>query len=287
MQWLRGHVCVCHRREPWDESCPEVLIHTQLDRLTGLFDGYGTLRTEYHDAYLTAKFAFDLDAAYSIIERCIRPELIDAVASAVARSQTRPRLVFPHPEFDDEDAVGSDLDAVPTNALPFAFANYLAEVTGCEVDEDIAQAARVGRTKLGRWLRFLCQPSFIGPVEPRPYILIDDVATTCGTMAALRSHILRSGGTICAASALAHVSGKDQKFAVAPGTLAVLMSTYGENLRTHWLEAIGHDISCLTEAEGQFLLLEARQWGREECVLGEQVLHRLRDRLDQAAAKGR
>jgi hypothetical protein len=210
--------------------------------------------------------SFDLDAAYSIVDRCIRQEVVDAIADVVGDCDRTPRLVFPHPSFDDDDAVDAEasLDPVPRNALPFAYAHYLREILGCDVDEEIVQAARAGRTKLGNWLRFLCQPTFVGVVERRPYILLDDVVSTCGTMTALRSHIVRNGGTVPLVSALASSDGSGMKFGIAPETMNMLRSAYGRELGAYWSEAIGHEVSCLSEAEGRFLLQEADRWRRTD-----------------------
>src|SRR5262249_55733597 len=138
-------------------------------------------------------------------------------------------------------------------------------------------SARAGRTKLNTWLRYLCQPSFDGEVsKDRPYVLVDDVITTGGTLATLRSYIVSSGGTVAGTTALAHKNGVHQKFAIADETFGVLCKTYGQELPLYWTETFGHGPASLTDAEAQFLALFKWEPGNEP-------VQRLRERINQAA----
>ncbi|NBB82379.1 MAG: hypothetical protein GVY28_03145 [Alphaproteobacteria bacterium] len=285
MKWQDGHVRVSHPRAGWTSSDPaEILVHVRLDRLKGS-DRQAAGAAQRKRLYECAKFALDFEAAAELVRDMLDEVVIDRIVDDILRHEAVPIIVFPFPGFDDEDAVEADLVErdEPTNALPYAFANGLAEILGCDVSDDTIQKARVGRTKLNRWLRFLCQPAFTGSVDRhRPYILVDDVVTTGGTFAALRSHIVREGGSVICATALAQQKGRNLPFPIAPSTLGVLHSEFGEELSAYWLETFGHEISCLTEVEAQILvdMAQERRAGRD------QPLQRLRDHINEAAAKG-
>lgn len=246
-------------------------------------------RDQHETTYRAAKQEFNMDAAYSIIDRTISQAHIETLVDFVLESEMPLRIVSPHPAFDDDDTTFAQVerDTKPANAIPFALANFLSKTLDCPIDEEIVQAARVGRTKLNTWLRFLCQPSFKGEVRAtHPYLIVDDVVTTGGTIAALRGFIVRSGGTVPITTALAHMTGHDQQLAIGQQSVDVLLSAYSRGLEKYWLEAIGHDIQCLTEAEGRLLLDWANQQLGNGVSPGVGLLHRLRDRVNQAAGKG-
>lgn len=172
------------------------------------------------------------------------------------------------------------------NALPIQYAAQLKELLDAELDMAIVEIGRVGRTKLRRFPRFLCQPCFDGAVrQDAAYILVDDVVTSGGTLAALRSHILRAGGTVVAVTTLAHGSGQWQPLALSDVTWKELCSIYGEELGPFWQREIGHDARNLTEAEGRTLA----RWGAFGSPRSARLapIQRLRNRLAEAAAKNK
>src|SRR5690606_39045267 len=84
----------------------------------------------------------------------------------VLLSGLRPIVVSPHPAFDDDDVIDHDAPyrSGPRNALPFALSARLRLMLNGIADDTIVQGARVGRTKLPRFPRFLYQPHFVGGV---------------------------------------------------------------------------------------------------------------------------
>lgn len=289
MQWVNGDVRVSHPRASWGPSGDEwTMVHCRIDHVNGNNQSYGDLRKEYYRTYLAAKHQFDMKSAYEIIDRCIVPSVMDVMARFIGELSQRPILIFPHLSFDDDDGIDGKvpIGKLPTNAIPFALAEYLANTLGCDVNQNIFQSARVGRTKLTTWMRFLCQPSFEGSVDlNQPYILIDDVFTTGGTFASLRSYILSAGGSVAGTAALAHKNGVHQKFAIAGQTLGVLNSLYGPGLTEYWTRTVGHAPSNLTEAEAEFLAFHARtEWS--SVARGPELLQCLRERINRAAATG-
>lgn len=284
MPWVDGHIQVNHERHAWDDKCPRhILVHSQL----GLLTGEAPVKRSRQSQYAAAKSACDMDAATEIVLDLVPEKSIDPLAEHVLSSDPKKLIIVnPHPEFANGHHLGDPRSGV-TNALPFAFAEYLAQSLGGQVDENIEQIARVGRTGMGRLERFLYQPCFTGDVEAGAhYIIADDVVTLGATFAALRSHIVRHGGLICAATAIAHSLGVNQPFPIIGTTLDDLRRLYGDGLFGLWKETIGHEIQSLTEPEGAFLC----QWGRERAKeghsAGDALLQRLRARLDQAASNG-
>ena len=64
------------------------------------------------------------------------------------------------------------------------------------------------------------------------------------------------------------------------------MAKFGKGFNEFWTGTIGHDIRYLTEAEGAYL----EEWSDDAeatkgCSTGSELLQRLRDKLDEAAAK--
>jgi hypothetical protein len=194
--------------------------------------------------------------------------------------------VVPHPPFDDISGIGAFAvgKTKVTNTLPIQYAAQLAVQLEGEIDNKIIQKARVGRTKLTNFPRFLCQPCFEGEIRPdAAYILIDDVVTTGGTLAALRSYIIGNGGMVAASTVLAHGSGQDRPLALADVTWQELSNLYGAELGSFWEREIGHDARYLTDTEGHILV----RFGHESVQdrPGVPLLQCLRDRLSEAAAK--
>lgn len=282
-------MAAAHCRESWGHPGDgKVIVHSRLDHMKGTAYHDGR-RAQYGAQYALAKRQGDMKAAVDLVQRCACEAALDAIADAVLGANSEPIIAFPHPSFDDEEADGprSVENVRPPNAIPFALANFLAETLGGSVNDSIIESARPGRSKLKEFPRFLWQPRFEGEVERRrPYILVDDVVTTGGTLAALRSHVVRGGGTIIAVTALAHAEGADQIFAITPETLSQLDLVYGKEIATFWLETIGHVPHCLSDHEGQFLV----RWGRQEAGrsarTGVERLYALRTRIAAAAAKG-
>lgn len=270
-----------HQRYPWTADCPKLIFaHCRWDQLKGTYKKSVKEAARGTEIYVRAKKMFDHDAAADLVEKWVSKRAIDKIIDCVIAANKPPVIAIPHPEFDPLEPAGDPLS--PTNALPFAFAAYLAAELGGSIETEIVEVARPGRTRLGRFPRFLWQPSFNGTVrQDCAYVLADDNCTAGGTFAALRSHIAANGGTVAAVTALSNGSGKDCPLPIAETTVDVLLSTYSAGITSLWIEEVGHEIKCLTELEGAFLA----DWGRGPGTRGPEPLQRLRDRLADAAAK--
>lgn len=274
-----------HGRVPWSASDPrEVIVHCRWDELKG------TWRQRERDAkkalaiYAAAKLQFDQEAADELVEKWVNEAAIDSLVDRVLGCGKAVRIVTPHPEFDSADPTGNPFEI--TNAIPFAFQAFLASELGCEIEHEIVELARPGRTSLSKFQRFLWQPRFSGAVQADcAYIVADDVCTTAGTLAALRRHIMRGGGTVIAVTALACHNGKNMPFPIADVTRASLFERYGSELGSLWIEEVGHGIECLTEGEGSYLA-EAVPPGKGDAGRPDALLQRLRDRLAETKGKG-
>lgn len=275
-----------HLREPW--GCPGdrmVLVHTRFDRLNGI-EVRGPAGDQRQKDYRLGKYGNDHDAATRVVKGIINKGVLDLLADVVVASDKTPMIVFPHPAFNAVDSghAVAETDMV-RNAFPFVFANYLGKLLGLPVNDEIVQGARVGRTNMTDFPRFLFQPHFVGEVAPGgSFILVDDVFSRGGTLAALRSHIVRQGGTVVAVTTLAHGSGEHQKFAIDQEIHDMLKEAYGTGCSDFWRSEIGHDTGCLTYSEARFLVRWAEKEHRRARV--DARLQFLRDRLAEAAAKG-
>jgi hypothetical protein len=273
-----------HLREAWCGN-EVVRICTRWGLLNGQELKTGSL--ERRLIYQAAKFRGDHDAAQRLVSESVPEEILDQLVD-----DTEPHMrrgipivcVVPHPPFYDWASRGADLPHRPkvTNALPLQYAAYLGETLDATIDTEIIQKARVGRTSLTAFLRLLWQPSFDGAVRRDvAYIIVDDVLTLGGTIASLRNHILKGGGTVAAYTALAHRLGTAQPLALSSGTWQQLCSLYGNGFGSFWEREVGHDANYLSEAEGRLLA----RWGFEQERTGQPLLECLRDRLAEAAAK--
>lgn len=273
-----------HARHTWPEiGCGTILVHGRLAVMKGTEESTKLPKEKVQKLYDAAKLTNDMDAAHDIVDLMWREAVYEALAERVLQTGMRPIIVSPHPAFDDDDVVDHDapMRGGPRNAIPFAYAGQLIERLNGIENHVIKQGARVGRTRLPRFPKFLFQPHFVGTVDTeRPYIIADDNVGLGGTLAALYSHIAKNGGTVIAVTALAHSTGKDVPFALTTGTLAELNAKYGIEISDLWKEVVGHAPICLTEGEGRFLI----EWEGGNGPSAGERLHLLRTRIDRARA---
>nr|WP_239552612.1 LPD38 domain-containing protein [Oceanisphaera litoralis] len=216
-------------RSPWGKNFPEVMLHGKLGDATG------------HPDYAAAKGGDDA-AALRLVRDVLSPEVVRRLRQVVG---SRPAIAL---------AVHAE-EAVSRNAIPQAMADVLGQALGMEVDVDIVQAAKVGRTGQDGFGRLANQPTFSGRVRAdKPYLIMDDTLTQGGTLANLKGYIENRGGKVLAATAL---TGKQYsaKIAIADDTLQQLRSQYdGTNLETWWQERFGYGFDALTESEARYLI---------------------------------
>jgi hypothetical protein len=209
-----------HERQPWNGH-EEVYVCARWERLKA------------HELYAAAKFNGDFSAANRIVTKFVSEHVLDRIIDDATPFilAKRPLLVgVPHPPFDDTDGLGAGLEFTENlkNAIPFQLGSHIARLLDGDLDTEITQIARVGRTKLNPFERFLYQPVYQGDVRrDAAYILVDDVYSRGGTLAALRSHIVSKGGTVCSFAVLASSSGQWSPLALTRETCDRLVRILG------------------------------------------------------------
>ncbi|WP_257621847.1 LPD38 domain-containing protein [Aeromonas hydrophila] len=216
-------------RTPWGKDFPEVILHGRLADATS------------HPEYVAAKGGEDA-AARRLVHDVLSPDAIKQLKGLIG----------------DRSAIALGVhaeEAVSRNAIPSAMADTLGKVLGIEVELDIMQSAKVGRTTQDGFGRLANQPSFDGPVrKDKPYLIMDDSLTQGGTLANLKGYIENRGGEVLAATAL---TGKQYsaKIAIDSSTLEQLRDQYeGTDLEAWWHNRFGYGFDSFTESEGRYLL---------------------------------
>ncbi len=264
-----------HPREPWGKGGTDyVQVHCRLDDLYGMT---GPDAETNKGLYNAAKSEGNFRAAYEIIVRHRSEEKLKALKEVIATLKTPALFVYPR-KLDFGDS-GRTLDPErPTNALPVTLTRFVSARVGGEICKDIIQMRIRKRTTLNRLIRFLYQPAFKGRVIPgRRYVLVDDVISSGALFASLRSHIVKGGGLVIGMTALAHVSGRDQKLAISRDSLQAMRIEFGEKIDAFWNGKFGHGIEHLTDQEAKYLLGRWRSQHQSilsgsqllECLAGE------------------
>lgn len=223
------HLHFSAERSPWSIDFPEVILHGRLADATS------------HPDYVAAKGGDD-EAARRLVSNVLSPDAIRQLKKIIGGREAIALGV--HAE-----------EVVSRNAIPSAMADVLGKVLGIEIDLDIIQTAKVGRTAQDGFGRLANQPVFAGPVRvDKPYIIMDDTLTQGGTLANLKGYIENRGGEVLAATAL---TGKQYsaKIAIDRSTIKQLRDQYdGTGLEAWWQNRFGYGFDSLTESEGRYLL---------------------------------
>ncbi len=140
------------------------------------------------------------------------------------------------------------------NAIPEALADIIAKQLEWRADAGIVQTNIVAHTGADGFSRLARQAEFGGDVASQQnYVLVDDFVGQGGTLANLRSHIVRGGGFVLGATVL---TGKAHSavLALSESTLEALRKKHGKELENWWCERFGFGFDCLTESEARYLL---------------------------------
>ena len=132
-------------------------------------------------------------------------------------------------------------------------ARVLAKRLELDVEENILQRERVGRTGTGADHRLAFNPSFEGKIKTgQTYLILDDNITMGGTLASLRGYIENRGGKVLAAMSM---TGRKLmvQLAVTPKMLAAVEHKHGRVLDQFWQEQFNYGIEEITQGEGGYL----------------------------------
>jgi hypothetical protein len=215
----------------WPKDFPKVLQLTTIAKMKS------------HPDYTAAK-AGDMDAAFNLVDAilCGKEEKI----SALAIKHPNAMMVNVHAE-----------EASGKNKIPVAIARWISIITQMEIDKDIVQTIKAGRTGSGEWYRLAFRPQFAGKVQiGREYVLVDDVVARGGTFGELRYFIELNGGKV-----VHMVAGGAARYSV---TIAMSESTRYALLQKYDIMALktflkefdiyAGDYRYFTEAEARKLL---------------------------------
>lgn len=235
------------QRSLWLPGFPEVIVHTTV-ALRDAHPDYGAAKAGAREAAVRLACALLSD-------------------SAVARIQD---------SLGDLRPIAVPVRAIETtgiNLIPDAMAHELGRRLGLPVTSEIVQTNTVGHTRASGYHRLAFQPEFAGEVLPaRSYVLVDDHVGLGGTLANLRGHIEREGGSVILATTLS-ASRQSEILALRPKTLHDLRGKHGEPLERYWRESFGFGLDALTEAEAGYLLRTAS-------------IDAIRDRMAEARGSG-
>ena len=222
---------------------------------------------KHHPLYWDAKKRGDYIAAQEIVDDLICEDAMLRICGHMGDKS--PLIVAPSLTKED-----------PSNVIPVSFAHSIAYELSLNVCHDIYQRDTAHRTGRGGVYRLAFSPEFYGKViEGQDYIIVDDVATMGGTLAALRSFIEGHGGNVVCMSVLADsnmkarvgMQGLSRDFNLNASTddIKRVESKHGKRLNEFWERHNGYGIDCLTARETDFLHFFEREHNIERCILEE------------------
>lgn len=215
------------KRSGWNDF-PDVAIHADESAVKN------------HPDYAAAKSG-DIGAAKRLAQDFVTDDTLRMIRAGIG--QSRPIV-----------AAVQAIEESGENVIPTALGGVIAKRLGLELDNEIVQINRVGRTGSGGYYRLATQPLFDGTIEKgRDYLLVDDFIGQGGTLANLKGHIEAQGGQAVFATTL---TGKPYSARLAPlqDTLEQLRTKHGTPLEDWWKKEFGYGFDRLTESEARYLL---------------------------------
>lgn len=200
----------------------------------------GDLHASKKEPEYQAAKAGNTPAAFNLVERLLTDDTVEKIRRRIRDSKP---LVLP-------------VLAVETsgnNKIPLAMAKVLAKRLNLEVESNIVQSERVGRTGTDANHRLAFNPSFEGEVKTgQAYLIIDDTLLMGGTIASLRGYIENRGGRVVGVSVMDAQEGAVD-IAVKPKMLAAIENKHGPSMNQFWQETFGYGIDKLTQSEAGHL----------------------------------
>ena len=200
----------------------------------------GDLHSSKKEPEYQAAKAGNMLAAINLVERLLTDDTVEKIRRRIRDSKP---LVLP-------------VLAVETsgkNKIPLAMAKVLGKRLNLEVESNIVQSERVGRTGTNANHRLAFNPSFEGEVKTgQAYLIIDDTLLMGGTIASLRGYVENRGGRVVGASVMDAQEGAVD-IAVKPKMLAAIENKHGPSMNQFWQENFSYGIDKLTQSEAGHL----------------------------------
>lgn len=221
-------------RVPWDKELPDAFVNVPWSS----FDKkVATLKS--HPLYSAAKGQRDVGAALELIDDLADKRCIYGLVDLADERRVIPTLIAPSCQIGDSN-----------NALAIGYAQWLSHELDWQVEERVFQRKSLARDKESAWKRIVNRCEFYGEIDKKAaYVIVDDVLTTGGTVADLRSFILGKGGRVIGFSAIAARNGEWQRIRLGDDTRANLEQQYGRNLAEFCYKHLGFSYECLTDGE--------------------------------------
>ncbi len=200
------------RENPLPKDFPDVIVQA-----SSLDESRNKNSEEHRQLYDEAKKQGDPESAAKLAHAMVVPEKIEKMKE----------------QFGDQDPVLLPVigrEDKSLNMIPLAVAKEIAAQTGWDVETDVLQIAKKGRTGLSGTERFTAQASFEGDIDPeRKYILVDDHAAMGGTLRNLADHVMQQGGEVVGMTTM--TAGRNgQKVAPSPKAINRLNQEYGTEI---------------------------------------------------------
>lgn len=226
-------------RVAWDKEFPDAFVNAPWHSFNRKVP---TLSS--HPLYGAAKGERNVEAALAIIDDLADKRCIYGLVDLADDSRVTPTLIAPACHPGDSN-----------NALAISYAQWLSHELDWPVETRAFQEKTVSRDREKAWVRIANRCDFYGEIDKQAaYVIVDDVITTGGTLADLRSFILRKGGRVIGMSAIAARDGTWQRIRLGDDTRAKLERHYGRDLSEFCREYLGFPHECLTDGEASHFL---------------------------------
>ena len=203
----------------------------------------GDLHSSKKEPEYQAAKAGNMLAAINLVERLLTDNTVQKIRQRIRDSKPLKPLVLPV----------LAVESSGNNKIPLAMAEVLAKRLNLEVESNIVQSERVGRTGTDANHRLAFNPSFEGEVKTgQAYLIIDDTLLIGGTIASLRGYIENRGARVVGASVMDAQEGAVD-IAVKPKMLAAIENKHGSSMNQFWQENFGYGIDKLTQSEAGHL----------------------------------
>ncbi len=206
---------------------PYIVTHKRVDNIKN------------HPSFIYAKNG-DLDHAYTLVKDLINKEKIEQF-----KKYSDSIIVPVHLKENDQ-----------VNKIPIVYAKVIGKLADLEVDTNIYQSNKIGRTNMTALERLLTRATFEGEVKKgRNYIIVDDVSTQGGTLSELRSYIEKNGGHVVLASTLGYTQFSTI-LAIRPNNIEEIERRFGRYETEDFLKKYGiaDRIEQLTNSEARHIL---------------------------------